>query len=1498
MKFIFKLPLNIVLLLFGIVRVVIRSVINSIIRIGSLFFVAAKIIRKKGILQASKMAAVGTVKTLFKAIKRVGEEIVTFRRNLKRLKKTVPLVLKKPSKAILDITADIRTTSKAIPPVDGRIPKGAIVTLQKQYDFTSNLFETVKKRFLKNDAEGFRKNMKSWFTSTSKRSRLVIVQANNQDAGDLADLICDGISLDRFLLTGLTVDKSKQLLEKLKAKWNQKLSDTQIDNLRAELHDLEHERAHKLIFPSKKKRSNLKKIKGKSAELAIAIKNQAEFIELFKSKDIPWDEDQDSDFESVLRYCTLKQLMGPHMFQSEIGVGYERVKKLDDHFHVNIEEVFCYGTDNKLAKDAILLAKKIGDGVPLFSLRSEDYETCSKNEEGKQIQGAWTGAVKNKEFIKKITEGLSTKEFFQKDEDNPQLYKDIQISKNFQELFDLDSLKELMNSDVGDFKGIDKTRIDLIDIHDIDFFKEIFLEEGLYASATPKGISRTISSAASQLAAKKAEDVASSLKQNAINRPTSSAVEVEFTNGTITLDVGGDIVKERLDKNNSYKLLYSSILENTITQYPEISTERALKIAFSQTLSTYIEIEKKNTIVKELERGRTGADTWRAFGTKSINKIIEYNDKAIDILDKGGYIFGAQVALQVASAINPLAGSLAFGVVGANAVPWSVNSVALTGIAHGIETQIEALRVHTTNTNTAFSVASGLKYDSQRERDLQVHKAISDFKKELASQKSENSQAKFNLAKFNEKQISDPHISVTEDYNDDQESIEQEMIAEIAQITKSENFTGLVDLPPDGLYTVKIQKDHVIKMLDLQAQRSKKCAEIQYNKNIISWAASASSRARLVIIEPEDHNMERLAQIAFNASPLERVLITGVDSKAKADSLKDELKKLWIQKLEDSNVDNETDRAIILRNRVLFEHKYNKIDEELNWRELIENLELEQLMGPHLFKKDIDISYESMNADFEFFDICIEEILLFGKSDELVTNLANLSQKSRNKPPSFSVKSEAIKQGDGPWKCEAIRPSEFLNDIAKGLGSTKIIGLQETTTNDIVTKTYENIKISPIFEKLFDIKFIEEISAHLEEHGNHDEGHRIAQKDLDYIKEIIIDECLYSADTSPEAIAKTISKASSILLALGTRNISNHLYPNMIGYAYNSILEVIYANVSSTMDAGTDLIKEGLDKKNQYKALFDQLLDIAIHSNSSTNEEQPTIEEKVCLSFVETLECYHNNENINEDIKETLEGEKGAIKHREASIHYINKCEAAAQTAATILQVQLPLQAASYGVGIATSIVTGGVLAPLFITGAAIGGASILTKLTAMEILAHANGRLIPNVNQTSGIANAKNYEAKQLRATEIEKTQMIMRGSLTHQRTNPKLVAYIYKAHHQGDSCPILSEASVINSEPAEQNGDMILSNQTEMNGHGPASLPTLLGRQKEESEISESRPRRVAKQKKHQNKVYHLCENDESFTESMQSESRSDYQSYDVRSRLSNELKRKEFKYSRLIF
>jgi hypothetical protein len=38
-----------------------------------------------------------------------------------------------------------------------------------------------------------------------------------------------------------------------------------------------------------------------------------------------------------------------------------------------------------------------------------------------------------------------------------------------------------------------------------------------------------------------------------------------------------------------------------------------------------------------------------------------------------------------------------------------------------------------------------------------------------------------------------------------------------------------------------------------------------------------------------------------------------------------------------------------------------------------------------------------------------------------------------------------------------------------------------------------------------------------------------------------------------------------------------------------------------------------------------------------------------------------------------------------------------------------------------------------------------------MQLLARANGKQIPNVNQTSGIANGENYKAKQLRNTAIE---------------------------------------------------------------------------------------------------------------------------------------------------
>ena len=41
-------------------------------------------------------------------------------------------------------------------------------------------------------------------------------------------------------------------------------------------------------------------------------------------------------------------------------------------------------------------------------------------------------------------------------------------------------------------------------------------------------------------------------------------------------------------------------------------------------------------------------------------------------------------------------------------------------------------------------------------------------------------------------------------------------------------------------------------------------------KNPIAWMQSASSRARLVIIEAKDSNAKQLAGVVMNASPLER----------------------------------------------------------------------------------------------------------------------------------------------------------------------------------------------------------------------------------------------------------------------------------------------------------------------------------------------------------------------------------------------------------------------------------------------------------------------------------------------------------------------------------------------------------------------------------------------------------------------------------------------------
>ena len=1334
--------------LFGIAKVVIKSIIYSAIQLGLLAVSAIKFIRKKGILQATKILA----KAVLSGIKRIGKEIVTFGKNVKELPSLIAILIEKTPKDIKKILAAIKKASDLTPPVDGRIQKGVTVSTKTQHDFTKNLFETVKERFLKSDALDFKKDLKKWLSSASKRSRLVVVETENQKVGDLADLIFDGTSLDRVVLVGLKEKQSKILKIELIDKYLGRFSDNKIGELKKTLKESKNYNIYNNPLPallSKRKRKDNKIIDVTTLELKSIDANRLDFIKSFAK-----NSDEEKNFEGVLKGCSLKELMGPHMYQESSDLNFDKIKEWDDNFHVNIEEVFGYGKNNKLAKDALVLSRKID--VPVFSLRSEGFETCPRDDKGLQDQGVWTGAVKSTDFVKKITAGLTTKDFFEKREENSDAYKDIKISKNFKELFDLDSVRELMKSDKGYYRAIDKNKIDLLNEDDIDYFKEIFLSQGSYASATPLGISRTISSAASQLAAKKAEGVATSLKYNAINVPTSSAIEVEFTGGTISLDVGGDIIKEELDKGNSYRLMYQNMLGKIVTEYPEIDMQEALKIAFTQTVSAYIDIEKGSRMINELERGKLGANQWREFGVKEMNNIIDCNNKAIEIFSKGGYIFGAQLSLQFASAIHPALGALAFGASGANIVPWSMNAAAAASGLQGLNVQIQALRDHTTNTNTAFSTASSMKYDAQQERALLVDIAVSRFNNHLDTHKINKGDAELDLSELNRKQTCDVSLCKSKDYSDKyDDKHEDQMIAEIKQITEKENSTGLVDLPPNGLYTEEVQEEHVNKMLDIQAGRSKEISEIMYNKNIISWAQSASARARLVIIEPNisnsgDNNIIKLAKIAFNASPLERVLITGLDDTKKREDLENALKDLWKNKLKGVASDNEKDTPEkspnIEQNIKFFLDHFRQPDKTLPWGELLDKLTLEELLGPHLYKTDNDISFKSMNEHFQFFDVTVEEILLVGNRNELITNLADLSQNCKNKPATFSVKSQEIMPGDGLWKCHALKPADFIENVAKGLGPKDIIGLKEDSSNETVTKTYENIKISPIFQKLFDIDFIEKILGE-----NPTEEHKIYQKDLDYFKEIMFDECLYSADTSPLALPKTMSKASSILLALGTRNISNHLYPNMIGYARNAILEVVYANVSSTMDAGTDMIKERIDKKNQYKGLFDNLLNIAIHGKTKEGEDKPNMEENICSSFLKTLECYNNNENRNKDIQEVINGAKGSTKHREASLFHLNKSEAAAKIAGTILQVQIPLQAAAYGVGIAGSIISGGILAPVFIAAVSLSGSSILTKLASMQLLARANGKQIPNVNQTSGIANGENYKAKQLRNTAIE---------------------------------------------------------------------------------------------------------------------------------------------------
>lgn len=1127
---------------------------------------------------------------------------------------------------------------------------------EKQISYTMDLFKNQADQDRESFRQEYARNLDAWINSPSSRARLVVVEGTEDNMEKVAQITFNASPLERVLIAGLDEQKQEELSRELRKLWKERLESS----------------------PA----------------------NREQFNKRFTTA-----EDQGKSLDHLLEERSLQELMGPHIFKNDLNIDYNSMQEQFPHFDVNIEEVLCFGDSEQLVNNLGSLGENIKSGVPIFSVKAHPFE------EGEY--GLWKCACNDTaSFMDQITTGKSAPELIGNATDDG--YENITISPVYQEMFALDSLKSEMTEQ--NLSGLDD-----VEQKDLDFLKKILFDEALYpANTSPEAITKTISKATSKLGALKATKVSEALKWNMVNRPVSTAVEVEFAIGNMTLDGGNDLIKENLDIKNSYKLFYEGLLTALIDE--GIEKEKAIKVAFAQTVNAYVDIEKRNETIKELVRGETGAEAWRDLGLQSTNRVKDANKLGIKFLAPLMPIFIAGAAIGVVglglTVVGiPAAVGLAFGIAGV-----AGGAIGTAATAASMYFQIKANKKHLPRANTALAEANAKMFAAQRERDTQIAGRLARVKGRIKTHEIDGLEE----SEFQNQKQTQPEATIGDRLTRD---AKRKMLQKLQTMTDEDDIKidGRV---PEGHIDRDLQRDYTMDLFMNQANRSKISSNEEYTGDINAWMTSGSNRARMVILEAAENNLEKVAQVTFNASPLERVVVAGLDAE-KEQILATELRKLWKERLEALEV-----------NREQFNKKYKTgEDQDKSLDELLELRSLKELLGPHLYKNNLDTSFETMQREFPHFDVNVEEVLCFGNSEELVKNLGELGQKIQTGVPVFSVKASPFQEDDhGLWKCACKDTDDFMNQITQGKSAPELIG-KETESG------YANIDISPVFAELFHLdQMKEEMVA-----DDASVGDEIEQKDLDFFRKILFDEALYPANTSPIAITKTISKATSKLGALAGEKVADSLRWNLVDRPVSTAVEVQFAIGSMTLDGGNDLVKEELDKKNIYKSFFEDLRDGLVKKGEVSQTEATRI------AFKETVKTYVEVEKRNSTINELVNGNSGAQNWRQLGLDASNKTREVTRKGVKALRPLMPLFIVGTALGIAGLALTGvGIPLAIGLTMGVVGLSGTIASTLATGYstvkLSKANKKYLPIANFAFAQANAKMYAAQRERVTESAK--------------------------------------------------------------------------------------------------------------------------------------------------
>jgi hypothetical protein len=383
-------------------------------------------------------------------------------------------------------------------------------------------------------------------------------------------------------------------------------------------------------------------------------------------------------------------------------------------------------------------------------------------------------------------------------------------------------------------------------------------------------------------------------------------------------------------------------------------------------------------------------------------------------------------------------------------------------------------------------------------------------------------------------------------------------------------------------------------VLDQYSKFSSEAIERDYITKPKDWFESRSNRARLVLTEATNFNLKEMASAIVNASPLERVVPVGLDQD-KQEAFKEVLIDEWQIKFEAKGDE--------YKNHVLA--ALSEITQKPYTSDL-GNYDLKELMGPHTFTENKDISFDNMSNELgTTFHSKIDEIILHGNNNKLAEQLPGLS-KDAEAQQYLALKASAFAtRGNSPfWTAHLEAEHEPLKVLVASKNPESILSPGKFSLN-------------PDIERIFQEKATK---------------HGLKEKDVNFLKGLFLDKSLYMNNLSPQLYATTITKAQSGINGKGAVVVGNALPWAIIGRIIATAYGARFSVNSTMIDTANDIHQEQQEHRLGYKNMFTQL---AVHGQK--NNQESSFENAIDNLFATYAMVERSDEIINQTNKAEIE---------------------------------------------------------------------------------------------------------------------------------------------------------------------------------------------------------------------------------------------------------------------